>query len=100
MLRQSGTLSILIYVIYHLSQNKGLLLTGKCTGSDKVYSGEEIWCSKLSTGEGNWCSTDLKRRKLVLYCFQVKGSGALLFSGERNWRTTVIRRRKHVLYCF
>ena len=32
-----------------------------------LFSGEEIWCSKLSKREGNWCSTDLWIKKLVLY---------------------------------
>ena len=67
------------------------------------------------------CTTVLRRRKKVLYCFQDKGSGAILFSGEGNWCTTVLKeketgtilflgegnrcttvlkRRKQVLYCF
>ena len=45
-----------------------------------LFSGEEIWCSKLSTREGNWCSTDLWGKKLVLYCFQEKETGVVQFS--------------------
>ena len=45
-----------------------------------LFSGEEIWCSKLSTREGNSCSTDLWRKKLVLYCFQEKETGVVQFS--------------------
>ena len=41
-------------------------------------------------GEGNWCSTDLRRRDMVFYCSQENETGALLFS----------KRRKLVLYCF
>ena len=47
----------------------------------------------LFSGEGNWCSTDRRRRDLVLYCFQERGTGALLFSGEGNWCSTDRRRR-------
>ena len=36
----------------------------------------------------------------MLYCFQEKETGALLFSGEGNWCSTVFRRRELVLYCF
>ena len=77
----------------------GTLLNSECTGGDKLYSVEEIWCFKLSTGEG----------KLVLYCFQEKGSGALLFSGEGSsallfsgegiWCSTIFRRKELVHYC-
>ena len=34
------------------------------------------------------------------YCFQEKGSGALLFSGEGIWCTIVLSRRDLVHYCY
>ena len=37
-------------------------------------------------GEGNRCSTVLRRREKVLYCFQIEG----------NWYSTVLRRKKLV----
>ena len=43
---------------------------------------------------------DLRRRKLVLQCFQDKETGALLFSGEGNWCSTFLRCSKQELYCF
>ena len=53
-------------------------------------SGERNWCTTVlkdkETGvllflvEGNRCFTVFKRRDLVLYCFQEKENGALLFS--------------------
>ena len=73
---------------------------------------EKVTGALLFSGEVNWCSTDRRRRKLVLYCFQEKETGALqLFSrrrtlvyycsqGDGNWCTTVLSRRKQVLYCF
>ena len=79
----------------------------------------------LFSGEGNWCSVVFRRRKLVVYSFQEKETGALsttvhrigegnrcstvlmrrkkvlyCFSGEGNWCSTVLRRRGKVLYCF
>ena len=42
----------------------------------------------LISGERNWCSTVFRRRKLVLYSFHEKGTGALsttvLMIGEGN----------------
>ena len=63
------------------------------------YCSQEEEIGALRFLEGNKCTTVLRRRKQVLYCFQEKGSGALLFSGERNWCTTVLRRRELVHYC-
>ena len=51
------------------------------------------------SGEGIWCSTDLKRKKLVHYCSQEKETGALLFLGEGIWCSTVVRRMKLVHFC-
>ena len=48
-----------------------------------------MWCSTLSTGEG----------KLVLYCFQDKGTGALLISEEGNSYSTIFRRKELVHFC-
>ena len=59
----------------------------------------------LISGERNWCSTVFRRRKLVLYSFNEKGTGALsitvlmigegtsvvLFSRERNRCTAVLK---------
>ena len=66
-----------------------------------LFSGEEIRCSKLSTREGNWCFTDLWRKKLLLYCSQEKETGALLFSRRRKLALycSCFRRRGLVLYC-
>ena len=50
-------------------------------------------------GEGNSCSTVLKRRGQVNYCYQEKETVALPFSGEGIWCSTVLRRRKLVHYC-
>ena len=98
----------------------GTLLNSECTGGDKLYSGEEIWCSKLSTeegklvlycsqqkvigailisGEGNWHYTVFRRKELVHYCFHEKGTGAPLNAGEGNWCPTVFRRKKLEHYC-
>ena len=38
----------------------------------------------LFSGEGNCCSTVLRRKELVLYCSQEKGTGDLLFSGNET----------------
>ena len=97
------------HVIVNRSQehSNGTLLNSECTGGDKLYSklstGEGklvLYCFQekgsgalLFSGEGNWCTTDLRRRKLVLYCFQEKGTGALLISGVGNWCSTVFRRK-------
>ena len=35
----------------------------------------------------------------MLYCFQEKGTGALLIAGEGNWCSTVFRRKALVHYC-
>ena len=45
----------------------------------------------LFSGERKWFSTVFRRRDLVLYCFQEKGSGTLLFSGEGHISSTVLR---------
>ena len=45
----------------------------------------------LFLGEGKRCTAVIRRRNLVLFCFQVKVSGALLLSGGRNWFTTVLK---------
>ena len=50
-------------------------------------------------GEGNWCSTGLRRRDLVFYNSQEKETGALLFSGEGNRCSSVFGRRDVVLNC-
>ena len=66
----------------------------------------------LFLGEGNWCTTVLRRKKQVLtvfrrrekvhYCSHEKETGALftIVSGEEIWCPTVLKRRKLVLYCF
>ena len=59
-------------------------------------SKENETCPLLFLGEVNRCTTVIRRRKLVLYCFQEKGSDALLFSGERNWCTTVFKEKETV----
>ena len=69
----------------------GTLLNSECTGGDILYSVEEIWCSK--------CSTVFRRKELVHYCSQEKGTGALLIAGEGNWCSTVFRRKKLEPYC-
>ena len=71
---------------------------------------EKVTGALLISIEGNWCSTDIKRRKLVLYYFarernwctsvlKEKETGALLLSGEGNWCSTVFRRKDLMLYC-
>ena len=62
-----------------------------------------LYCSQV---EGNWCYTAyvFRKRGLVFYSFQEKGTGALSITvlriGEGNRCSTVFRRRKQVLYCF
>ena len=46
------------------------------------------------------CSTVFRRKKLVLYSFQEKETGTLLFSGKGNLCSTVFRRRELVLLLF
>ena len=36
----------------------------------------------------------------MLYCFQKKGSGALLFSGEGNWCSTVLNKKETGAGCY
>ena len=61
--------------------------------------------------EENWhcamCTTVLRRRKPVLYCFRenwyttvLRRRKPVLYCFRENWYTTVLRRRKPVLYCF
>ena len=45
----------------------------------------------LFSGEGNWCTSVLRRRKQVFYSFN--------FLREGIWCYTVLRRKKLVLYC-
>ena len=67
----------------------------------------------LFSGEGNWCTTVLRRMKYVLYSFNFLREGIWWYTvlrrkklvhyysqGEGNWCTTVFRRKKQVLYCF
>ena len=59
-----------------------------------LYCSQEKETGALSTtvyriGEGKMCSTVFRRKKLVLYSFQEKETGAILFSN----------RRKLVFYC-
>ena len=87
-------LTTILDKVQHVTVNRsqeystGTLLNSECTGGDKLYSGEEIWCSKFPTGEG----------KLVLYCSQEKGIGALLISGEGNWCYTFFYREAGTVY--
>ena len=46
------------------------------------YCSQEEEIGALRFLEGNKCTTVLRRRKQVLYCFQEKGTGAQLFSEE------------------
>ena len=46
----------------------------------------------LSSEERIWCSTVLKRLKQVIYCFQEKGDGAVLYSRERKGCCTKVTR--------
>ena len=61
-----------------------------------------LYCSQ---GEGNWCSTAYvcRKRGLVFYSFQEKGTGALSTTDlrivEGNKCSTVFRRREQVQYC-
>ena len=66
----------------------------------QLFLREQNWCSTVlrrrrlvnycSQEEGNLCSTAhvFKRRGLVLYCFREKGDGAVLYSREKKWCCT------------
>ena len=58
-----------------------------------LFSGEGTWCSTVlrrmklvhycSQGEGNWCyiAHVFRKKGLVLYCSRENGDGAVLYSG-------------------
>ena len=59
---------------------------------------EKETCALLFLGEGNRCTTVLRKMNLVQHCFQEKETIALLFL-EGIWCSTVLRKRVLVLYC-